>query len=181
MPKRSLPTPRREGMENIIRATVELLKNRPPQDVTLRDVAEASGHHHRMVIEWFGGKGGLYNAVFNEIFQPLVDSGELISIDIALREDVRTAFRLLDYIQMHHPEYITEFRTGFVIKAVEQRLINFQGWTPKEASLLARRLAAHTIGLVLFREAAGLSDDETLEIMRQEFARLAKTQPPPQG
>ena len=177
--KRSLPTPRREGMENIVKATIELLATRAPQDVTLRDVAEASGHHHRMIVEWFGGKGGLYNAVFNQIFQALIDTGELISLEIALRDDLRTALRLFDYIQMHHPEYIAEFRSGFVLNAVERRLVDVQGWSPTEASFLARRFAVQLIGLVLFRENAGISDEETVEIMRQEFQRLSKNQPSP--
>ncbi|MEZ5238502.1 MAG: hypothetical protein R2716_05980 [Microthrixaceae bacterium] len=60
-------TPRDEAMEHMLAATVELLVERPPEKVTIRDVAEASGHHHRFVQSWFGGKVPLFRAAFDRL------------------------------------------------------------------------------------------------------------------
>lgn len=84
---RALPTPRAEGMSNIIAATIRLLEVKGPHEVTLRDVAKESGHGHRLISEWFGGKGGLYAAVVTKTFENLVNTGELFYSDIAVRPE----------------------------------------------------------------------------------------------
>ena len=156
-------------MANIVAATIKLLKTTEPQDVTLRDVALESGHGHRLIVEWFGGKGGLFAAVFQEIFESLLQTGEFYLSDVVVRPEVRTAFKVFNYMQMHHPEFVKEVRTGKFIQAVEDRLTNGLGMSADRARLIANRIAVSAIGISLFIDYFDLSDDEAIQMIRDEF------------
>ena len=170
--KRQFPTPREEGMNNIIAAAISLLEEKEPGDITIRDVATASGHHHRLIIEWFGSKGGLMYAVFEKIFNDLIETEELFVDTIALRADVRKVFRFFNYMQMNHLEFIRSKRTLFAINAVETRLREVGGLSEDRARLAARQLAVHTLGLILFSSFFDLTDDEIKAIDRWEIQAI---------
>lgn len=171
--KRSLPTPRAEGMTNIIQATLRLLESNDPGDITLRDVARESGHGPRLIIEWFGGKGGLFAAVCEKIFADLASSGELFYSDVALRPEVVTAFRVFNHMQVNHPEVVVAVRSGAVLETVKNRLQENQGRSADEALRIARRISVLTLGLALFREYVGLSEEDAVQMYKDEF--LAST------
>jgi AcrR family transcriptional regulator len=167
--KRSLPTPRAEGMTNIIDATRRLLQTNDPGDITLRDVARESGHGPRLIIEWFGGKGGLFATVCEEIFSDLASSGELFYSDVALRPEVVAAFRVFNHMQVNHPEVVVAVRSGAVLETVKKRLQEHQGRSEDDALRIARRISVLTLGLALFREYVGLSEEETVQMYKDEF------------
>lgn len=170
--KRSLPTPRNEGMANIVAATIRLLETATPQEITLRDVARESGHGHRLIVEWFGGKGGLFSAVFNEIFRQLTSTGELFVASISLRTEVRTAFQMFNYMQIHHREFVERERTGFVLQALQERVAQNLSVSSEKASLIARRMAVLNIGLALFSEYFNLTDEEIIQMAQDEFKSM---------
>jgi AcrR family transcriptional regulator len=143
-------------MSNILEATLRLLQSSDPGDITLRDVARESGHGPRLIIEWFGGKGGLFAAVCEKIFSDLANSGELFYSDIALR-----------------PEVVVAVRSGAVLEIVKKRLQESQGLSEVEALRIARRVSVLTVGLALFREFVGLSEDDAVQMYKDEF--LAST------
>src|SRR5687768_15018041 len=62
-------TPRAIGIEHMIDATIRLLLDRSPEQITVRDVARESGHHHRFVQAWFGSKVGLIRAAFDRLLE----------------------------------------------------------------------------------------------------------------
>ena len=167
--KRELPTPRSEGMSNIVAATIRLLEDRGPGDITLRDVARESGHGHRLIVEWFGGKGGLFDAVFRKIFNDLMQTGTLFYADVPIRIEVRRAFELFNYMHVHHRDFIESTRDDFVVKAIKERLQGGLGLGEKEASLAANRLSILVLGISLFRDFFALSDDEAVTMMQDEF------------
>ena len=167
--KRSQPTPRNEGMANIIAATLRLLKTRQPQDITLRDVAIESGHGHRLIVEWFGGKGGLYAAVFNEIFGPLRETGQLYAADVPTRSDVKTAMALVNYMRMTSPDELIGIRQNWVSEDIQNRVTTFRGKTRDQASLAVKRLAVLAFGISLWGDFFGLSDEEAIKMMQDEF------------
>ena len=167
--KRELPTPRNEGMSNIVSATIRLLEDRGPADITLRDVARESGHGHRLIVEWFGGKGGLFDAVFRKIFDDLMQTGSLFFADVPLRNDVRRAFQIFNYMQMHHPDYIETTRDGFIVKAMRERMQQALGLSAEKAQVAANRLAMLVLGLSLFRGYFEISDDDLVKMMQDEF------------
>ena len=170
--KRSQPTPRTEGMANIVAATVRLLETRSPQEITLRDVATESGHGHRLIVEWFGGKGGLFLAVFTEIFERLRSSGELFYANVPLRTDVRVAFQLFNYMQMHHKEYVESVRDSFVLEAVRGRLQDVVGLAEQEADMVARKIAVLSLGISLFGDFFDLTEDEAIAMMQDFFRAM---------
>ena len=167
--KRELPTPRNEGMSNIVAATIRLLEERGPADITLRDVAEESGHGHRLIVEWFGGKGGLFDAVFRKIFGDLMQSGSLFYADVPIRIEVRRAFELFNYMHVHHRDFIESTRDEFVVKAMKDRLQSGLGLGEEKASLVANRLSVLVLGVALFRDYFALTDDEIVKMMQDEF------------
>jgi len=156
-------------MTNIIEATLRLLQSNGPGDITLRDVARESGHGPRLIIEWFGGKGGLFAAVCEKIFSDLATSGELFYSDVALRPEVVMAFRVFNHMQVNHPEVVVAVRSGAVFETVKKRLRENQGMSEEEALRVARRISVLTVGLALFREFVGLSEDDAMQMYKDEF------------
>lgn len=167
-PTRALPTPRAEGMSNIIAATIRLLEVKGPHEVTLRDVAKESGHGHRLISEWFGGKGGLYAAVVMKTFENLVSTGELFYSDIAVRPEVRAAVRVFNYMQMHHREFVEGARTTFLRDAFRARLMELRGLSEAEADLGTRRIFSLTMGLATFAQFQQLTDEEVIQMTKDE-------------
>lgn len=175
--KRSLPTSRNDGMTNIISATISLLESKGPQDITLRDIARESGHGHRLIVEWFGGKGGLYADVFNEIFKNLAESGELYFADVPTRPEIKKMFQLLVYMQMHHPEYVQAERTGFVLGLVRERFEKNIDVTREEADRIARQVSALMMGLSVVNDLFELTDDEIITLVQNAVFSLTGVTP----
>ena len=176
--KRANPTPRGEGMGNIVAATIRLLETQRPQDITLRDVARESGHGHRLIVEWFGGKGGLFAAVFREIFAGLVETGELFNAGVVTRTDVRTAFQIFNYMQIHHPDFVMDARDDIVRTNVKERLMETLNMTPADAEIATSRIALVALGVSLFREFFDLSDDEVVRLMQDTLRTTTGLNPP---
>lgn len=156
-------------MANIVAATIRLLETTKPQDITLRDVARESGHGHRLIVEWFGGKGGLFAAVSNEVVEILLQTGAIFYSDLPLRPELRSALEIFNFMQLHHPEFVKEARTGIAVKTIEERLQIVAGLSEEAARAAANRLALQLLGIVLFKEYFPLSDDDVMQMMRDEF------------
>lgn len=58
-----------EGRERLIAAATELLRERPPDRVSVREIAAAAGVNHGLVHRYFGGKEGLVMAVLRRVFR----------------------------------------------------------------------------------------------------------------
>jgi AcrR family transcriptional regulator len=156
-------------MKNVLDATLRLLETHSPKDVTLRDVARESGHGPRLIIEWFGGKGGLYGAVFMKVFNDIIESGDLFFADFGIRRDVGIAFHVLNYMQLNHRDEVLALRDELLIKAASERMQRNLGLPPDTALLVARRVTVVALGVGLFREYAGLSDDEAVTLTQDVF------------
>ncbi len=167
--KRANPTPRKEGMVNIVAATIRLLETCAPQEITLRDVASESGHGHRLIVEWFGSKGELFVAVFQAVFENLVESGTFFYADLPTQPDVRKVLRLFNYMLVEHPEFIASVRRGHLLEVVEERLKSIRQIPADQAQVVAKRLTVLTLGIALFSEYLELSDDEAVRMMQNEF------------
>lgn len=166
---RSQPTPRAEGMSNIVEATIQLLTTTTPAAITLRDIARASGHGHRLIVEWFGGKGGLFAAVVAKVFEELASSGDLFYSDIATRPEVRAAVQLQNYMQVLHPNIVEQTRTNLVGNILKERLQTLRGLTEEQADIAVRRIQAHTMGLAIMAEFHNLPDDVVIEMTKAEI------------
>lgn len=156
-------------MANVLEATIGLLKSRHPNDITLRDISLESGHGPRLMIEWFGSKGGLLAAATTKMFADLASSGDLYVADVAIRPDVTNLFRIFTHMLVNHPDELTAMRPRTVSGLVESRLIENLGKTPEEAAYIARRVAVLILGLATFREFFEVSDDEAVRMFQDEF------------
>lgn len=50
-------------MQLLLEAAMEMLYTTAPDVLSIREIANRAGVHHRFVAEWFGGKVGLFRAV----------------------------------------------------------------------------------------------------------------------
>ena len=156
-------------MTNIVSATIRLLETKSPQDITLREVAEESGHGHRLIVEWFGSKGDLFTAVFNQVFENLVKEGLFFYADIPTRPEVRKVFQLFDYMRVQHPDFIKDVQSGRFVEIIQERIKTNLGVPPAQASTAARRLSVLVIGISLFAELLEVSNEEAVAMMQDEF------------
>lgn len=81
------PHGRAEVMAAVRSATAELLAERGPRDISVRDVAERANVNHALVHRHFGTKDDLFRAVISEL------SAEIAAA--ISRQDVATALRQL--------------------------------------------------------------------------------------
>ncbi len=167
--KRANPTPRKEGMANIVAATIRLLETHAPQDVTLRDVADESGHGHRLIVEWFGSKGELFAEVFNQVFEGLVEGGGFFYADLPTQPNVRKVFQLFNFMLVNNPDFLKSARSGRLVEVVEERLKTNRGIPAEQAGVAARRLTILALGIALFSDFIELSDDDAVLMMQNEF------------
>jgi hypothetical protein len=68
---------------------------------------------------------------------------------------------------------VVAVRSGAVLEIVKKRLQESQGLSEVEALRIARRVSVLTVGLALFREFVGLSEDDAVQMYKDEF--LAST------
>ena len=165
-------------MANIMAATFRLMESKGPQEITLRDVAAESGHGPRLIVRWFGGKGGLFEAIFMHVFADLNQAGEMFYADLPTRPEVRKVFRLLSYMQMHHPEYVEAARQGEILRTYTSRLETVLNLPREQADRVARRIITLVTGLALYSEMFGLTDDEVIEMVQNETKSLIGITPP---
>ena len=169
LPRRNLPTPRAEGMAKMVRATVELLHDLPPDQVTVRAVGDRAGHHHRFVSEWFGGKAGLYRAALQSVLEDLArDLAPFAPGTAGIPDDVRVAVQLINWLSTNAPELVEHppdavFRQWIAASYAEL------GLDPDLADLLARRAMAATFGVVLFGGLLGIDEEAFAEMRRLEL------------
>lgn len=170
-------TPRDEGVENMLVATVELLNEQRPEDVTVRDVAARSGHHHRFVQAWFGGKVGLFRAAFDRMSASMATE---VSEDLrgdALNERALALARLLNWLIAADPDSMRGSRDTPLIDRVTQIYEDDLGLDHRIARPLAARAIGASISFLLFADVLGLDEQDLRTIaeldreMVEVFAR----------
>lgn len=146
-------------MEHMIEATIRLLHERRPDQITVRDVAEASGHHHRFVQAWFGGKVGLFRAAFDRIIK---ENAERIPSSFpsggALGPETHLAATLMNWLVAAEPGSLDAPRPTPVIDQVAERYRADFGFDAELARLMALRVVSAAISATLFTGPLGITD-----------------------
>ena len=171
-------TSREEGVENMLGATVELLTERRPEDITVRDVAAASGHHHRFVQAWFGGKVGLFRAAFDRMSAELASHIPEELRGESLDQRALGLARLLNWLIAADPDSMAGSRETPVIDRVGEVYEAELGLDPETARLVATRTVAASISFLLFADVLGLGPDDVrrvAELDRHMVGLLAAT------
>jgi AcrR family transcriptional regulator len=169
---RSSPTPRAEGRQRFVDATIALLREVPIDDLTVRQIAERAGHHHRFVSEWFGSKSLLFREAMVRLLTDAAATGTFPFGDGRVHPDVRLAIRVGNWLNLNDPAALqgalpNVYRDGLVALYREQ-----MGLDPELAEMMATRLIIMVIGFELYGPVFGI-DLEAQARHRQLELRLA--------
>ncbi len=173
-------TPRHEARQNVLNATLELLRDHDPESITVRDIAERSGHHHRFIQDWFGGKTHLFAEAFQELN---VEIAGMITFDVSgasyPNENIVKSVKLMNWLTANDPALVTGERMRPVVTRVQNMYQDRFGIDPSTARLLAQRIMFLVTGVVLFAEVFGLENVDIPQQMALEFdmARRLGTRP----
>ena len=156
----------------MIDATIELLHEQPIDRITVRDVAERAGHHHRFVAAWFGGKAGLFRAVFDHLIRSLPPAGEAVTESGDLHPDVELIVHLLNWLVANDPDGFADRTETPLIDGMAAMYADL-GLEPDEARLFAQVLIAAGAGLVLFRDVLDVEDGGLRRMYELQLAMVA--------
>ena len=172
-------TPRAVGMEHMVTATVQLLRERSPDQITVRDVAEAAGHHHRFVQAWFGGKVGLLRAAFDRLLEDLAQSiDDPHGPHRGFRLEVYTAASLLNWLMAIDPESLDQPRPTPIIHKISNIYRTRFGLDDDLSRLMALRLVGGALSVILFGAPLGITPDDLVALRKLEFDVAGLLAPP---
>lgn len=154
----------------MVAATVQLLRERSPDQITVRDVAEAAGHHHRFVQAWFGGKVGLLRAAFDRLLEDLAKSIENPhGPHRGFRLEVYTAASLMNWLMAVDPESLDHPRPTPIIDKISDIYQKRFGLDDRLARLMAMRLVGGALTAILFGGPLGITADDLVALRNLEF------------
>lgn len=169
VPRRRVP--REQAMRNMLAATVALLKEQDPDEVTVRDIAHRSGHNHRFVVEWFGSKVALFHLAFHELAAELTPNMRTITPLTARRAEMVRIIKLMNWLAAADPQLFdtTEDRPLLeaMIEGYRSRLSD-----PQVAQLMAQRAIATVMSMVLFRGPLQVDESTWAEQVALEWRIL---------
>ncbi len=170
----------REALEN---AALALFRGRPPREVSVREIATRAGVNHGLVHRYYGGKGGLVQAVLGRVFRSTAkvirdrmdeepEEGVLAGLRVLMGERW-IAGALAPVIQAGQLESIPEASMAPVLRAQRGDL------DEQEAAALALVESA-VLGWMLFEplvaRGTGLTDwdeDKRLRALARVIAKLS--------
>jgi AcrR family transcriptional regulator len=157
-------------MEHMVSATVRLLYERSPDQITVRDVAEAAGHHHRFVQAWFGGKVGLLQAAFDRLLDELAQNiNAPHEPNIGFRREVFIAASLMNWLMAVDPESLDHPRPTPIIDKIAEIYRAQFGLDEPLARLMGLRLVGGALSVILFGGPLGITSDDVNALRRLEF------------
>lgn len=165
-------TPRADGKRHMVEAAIHLLRERPAEQISIRDIAEESGHHHRFVQSWFGGKVALMRAAFEQLTEDAADGLEAPLDRGQFSEDVRISTSLMNWLVAADPHALDGPRPTPIIDRITEIYVTSCSLKPDLARLMALRVVAGSISALLFPDSLGLNDGDLPALARLE-AKLA--------
>ncbi|WP_233146105.1 TetR/AcrR family transcriptional regulator [Pigmentiphaga sp. NML080357] len=94
------------GRDRIIECTVELLKRRTPEELTILEIAAEAGVNRALVRYYFGDLRGLLHEVTEHLMRQLQDRMELaLRQQGSLREQLKTRLTLRLEFMRQHPHF----------------------------------------------------------------------------
>ena len=98
--------------DELIAAALELFSTRPPEDVSIDDVAAAAGASRALVYHYFGGKQELYLAALktaasrlSALLEPPTDGRPIVRLALSLH-------RYFDFVEDHAAGFVALLRGG---------------------------------------------------------------------
>lgn len=101
-----------ERRDELISAALELFSDRPPEDISIDDVADAAGASRALVYHYFGGKQELYVAALHsaakqldDLLRPPAEGKPLERLAVSLN-------RYFDFVEDHAAGFVALLRGG---------------------------------------------------------------------
>lgn len=101
-----------ERRDELISAALELFSDRPPENISIDDVADAAGASRALVYHYFGGKQELYLAALhsaakqlNDLLKPPAEGKPLERLAVSLH-------RYFDFVEDHAAGFVALLRGG---------------------------------------------------------------------
>lgn len=164
----------------MLEATVGLLLEKSPDDITIREIGERAGHHHRFISGWFGSKAGLYLEALGELAaetaakRPTSPGDEAMPFTgIIESPELRAAIAMMDWLLRHDREAFLSHRPRIFEGTLRDIYVDRFGLDPATAALLTQRMIALGISAVLFPDLLEL-DKHRLDEQRELEMRICR-------
>lgn len=152
----------------MVDATILLLHERGPDQITVRDVAEASGHHHRFVQAWFGGKVGLFRATFDQMIEQRAEEIGVGPVGVFGPAD-RLIASLMNWLVAAEPGCLDGPRSTPVLDRTVAFYRERFGLDPAGARLFALRALSVGLATSLFSGPMGIKPGEIDQVVALEL------------
>ena len=142
---------RKEGEQLLLEAAQKLLLTATPDEISIREIGALAGVHHRFVVEWFGGKVGLFRAVHDsqtDRISELVKTTGLAEQNGTILESIRKEIVLVVWLITNgsHFEDIAEAFPS--VETTKNLFIQVFSLSEEVAEK-----SAHTIGAIVVADA----------------------------
>jgi AcrR family transcriptional regulator len=101
-----------ERRDELIAAALELFSDRPPEDISIDDVADAAGASRALVYHYFGGKQELYLAALHSAAKQLDDLLRPPAKGKPLERLAVSLHRYFDFVEDHAAGFVALLRGG---------------------------------------------------------------------
>jgi AcrR family transcriptional regulator len=101
-----------ERRDELISAALELFSDRPPEDISIDDVADAAGASRALVYHYFGGKQELYLAALHSAAKQLDDLLRPPAEGKPLERLAVSLHRYFDFVEDHAAGFVALLRGG---------------------------------------------------------------------
>lgn len=101
-----------ERRDELISAALELFSHRPPEDISIDDVADAAGASRALVYHYFGGKQELYLAALHSAAKQLSDLLKPPAEGKPLERLAVSLHRYFDFVEDHAAGFVALLRGG---------------------------------------------------------------------
>jgi AcrR family transcriptional regulator len=166
--------------DELISAALELFSDRPPEDISIDDVALAAGASRALVYHYFGGKQELYLAALHSAAKQLNDLLEPPATGKPLERLAVSLHRYFDFVEDHAAGFVALLRGGPAYRSGEVGEV-LDGIRHLVMSRIITSIGVEEPGPVLritlrswmaSVETAGLDWLEHRDLSREELERL---------
>lgn len=181
-PPRRARRPRQEGEKLLMAAAADLLRNRHPDDVSVRDIGDQATIHHRFINEWFGGKVGLFRAVHESWAKDI--AGIVASITLAgtisrsTFDSMQRQVLLVAWLIQNGSEFGTLEAAFPAITSGRSTLIKNFGMSLEDADKTAHIIGAIILADFQMRPYVDVRPSTT-ELIEHVLRNVAESAPPP--
>jgi len=139
-------------MDLIVTSTMRLLLDNRPEELTIRDITESVGLHHRYIPDYFGGKAELLAMIYPQVAQEAADAVTFPFAPSGVHPNIIRMARLAVWLSANHPNGVPHAERPLQERITALLREQF-GLTEDLAELVFQRLVASVVALAAFPDA----------------------------